>query len=77
MIGLYLHVLAEERPHQVGNLVAVRFKGKVPGIEKVEFQRLQIALVRLCPGRREDLVVLAPDNQHRRLVLAEIRLPFG
>ena len=70
------HVLAEELPHQLGDLVAVGFQGEVAGVEQVELQRLQVALVRLGPGGGEDLVVLAPDDQHRRLVLAEVLLPL-
>ena len=50
MFGLLLHVLSEEVPHQLRDLVAIRFKGKVPGVEEVEFQRLQVTLVRLRPG---------------------------
>src|SRR6478672_11234960 len=41
----------------------------------MELQRLQVPLVRLSSGCRENLVVLSPDDQHRRLVLAEVRLP--
>ena len=69
-------MLAEELPHQLGDLVAVRFQGEVAGVEQVELQRLQVRLVRLGPGGREDLVVLAPGDQHRRLVLAEVLLPL-
>ena len=69
-------MLAEEFPHQLGDLVAVRFQREVAGIEQVELQRLQVSLVRLSPCGRKDLVVLAPDDQHRRLVLAEILLPL-
>src|SRR4029077_7594153 len=66
------HVLAEELPHQFGDLVAVRFEGEVAGIQQVELQRLQVPLVRLRPLSREDLVVLAPGDEHRRLVLSEV-----
>ena len=48
---------------------------KMPGVEQVELQRLQIPLVRLGPGGREDRIVLSPRDQHRRLVLPEILLP--
>src|SRR5882672_11301680 len=46
------------------------------GVEQVKLQYFPVALVRLGPGRREDLVVLPPGDQHRRLVLAEILLPL-
>ena len=51
------------------------FQGEVTRIEQMEVQRFQVALVRLGPGGREDFVVLAPHDQHRRLVLAEVLLP--
>ena len=53
------------------------FQGEVAGVEQVKLQRLEVALVRLGPGGRENLVVLAPRDQHRRLVLAKILLPLG
>ena len=73
---LPLDVLAEEVPHQLGDLVAVLLEGEVPGVEQVKLQVLQVALVGLGAGGREDLVVLSPDDQRRRLVLAEVCLPL-
>src|SRR5262245_56665670 len=69
-------MLAEEGPHERGDLVTVRFEGEVAGVKQVELQRLQVALVRLGPLRGENLVVLTPGDQHRRLVLAEVLLPL-
>src|SRR5215831_3506352 len=69
------HMLAKELSHQLGDLVAVRFQGEVAGVKQVVLQRLQVALVWLGPGGREDLVVLPPRDQHRRLVRAEVLLP--
>src|SRR5678815_1374779 len=69
------HMLAKELSYQLGDLVAIRFQGEVAGVEQTVFQRLQVALVSLGPGGREDLVVLPPGDQHRRLVLAEVLLP--
>ena len=69
-------MFAEEIPHQPGDLGAVGLQGEVPGIEEMEVDGLQVTPVGLSSGRREDLIVLAPDDQHRRLALAEIRLPL-
>ena len=69
-------VLNEELPHQPGYGVPVGLQGEVPGVEQVVFKRLQVSLVWLGSGGGEDLVVLAPNDQQRRLVLAEILLPF-
>ena len=46
------------------------------GVEKVQFCIGQISQIGCCAIRREDLVVLAPDDQRRRLALAEERLEF-
>jgi hypothetical protein len=60
----------------LGDLVAVCFQGEVPGIEQMELQRLQIALERFGRGGREDLVVLPPRDEYRRLVRSEVLLPL-
>src|SRR5947207_3344664 len=69
-------VLNEELPHQPGDGVPVGLQGEVPGVEQVVFKRLHVSLVWLGSGGGEDLVVLAPNDQQRRLVLAEVLLPF-
>src|SRR6516162_11013095 len=68
-------VPAEEVAHEPSDEVPVAFQREVAGVEQVELQRLEVPLVRLGPGRREDLVVPAPRDQHRRLVLPEVLLP--
>jgi hypothetical protein len=47
---------------------------KMPCVDQVKLDVGQIALVRVSAVSREDLVVLAPDDQRRWLVLAEIGL---
>src|SRR5262245_31921833 len=69
-------VLAEELAHQPSDGIALGLQGEVAGVEQVVRERLQVALVRLGAGGREDLVVLPPGDQHRRLVLAEVLLPL-
>src|SRR5262245_17257509 len=69
-------VPAEEVAHEPSDQVPFAFQREVAGVEQVELDRLEVALVRLGPGRRKDLVVGAPHNQHRRLVLPEIVLPL-
>src|SRR5579883_2621742 len=41
----------------------------------MEINRLEVALVRLGSRRREDLVMLAPRHEYRRLIPAEVFLP--
>src|SRR5262249_6287879 len=72
----FRHMLAEQISQVRSDFIAIRFQSEVASVEQVELQRLQVAFVRLCPLSRKDLVVPAPDDQHRGLVLAEIRLPL-
>ena len=62
--------------HEPSDQVPVAFQREVAGVEQVELHRLEVSLVRLGPGRREDLVVPAPHNEHRWLVLPEVLLPL-
>jgi hypothetical protein len=69
-------VPAEEIAHEPSDQVAFAFQGEVAGFEQVELYRLEVSPVSLGPGRRKDLVVRAPHDQHRRLVLPEVLLPL-
>src|SRR5690242_10028226 len=69
-------MLAEKLSHQLRNLGAIRFQGEVPSIEQVELQCLQVSFVRFRTFTRKNLVIFAPNDQHRRLLLAEIFLPL-
>src|SRR5437763_15770629 len=44
------------------------------GVDEVKLDLGKVALVGMGPIRWENLVILAPDDQRRRLVLAEIGL---
>jgi hypothetical protein len=74
-MGLPLDVLAEEVPHQVGDRVAIFLKREVSGVEQVKLQSLQVFLVWLSAGSGEDRIVLAPNDECRWLVRAEVGLP--
>lgn len=69
-------MLAQEIPDEIGDDLAVFFQGKVPWIEQVQVDRLQVAFVRMRALRRRDRVVLSPDDQRWRLVLAKVGLPL-
>ena len=68
-------VLLRESSHQAGDLVTVFFQREVAGIEQVELNILQVPLVGMRSLGRENLVVLAPDDQRRWLMFAEVSLP--
>lgn len=61
--SFHAEVLAEELPHQLGNLIAVGLQREMPGVEKVVVQSLQVTLLGLRALGREDLVVLPPGDQ--------------
>ena len=61
--------------HQFRNLRKILFQGKVARIEQVELRILEVILIAASALDREDVVVLAPNNQGRRLVLTKILLP--
>src|SRR5215467_1902544 len=56
--------------------LAVIFQREMPAIKQVQFRLGNISLESLCPFHREKWIILSPDNQSRRLVFPEIRLPF-
>src|SRR5450631_534264 len=64
----------EEVPDQRHHFVKSVFKGKVAGVDEVKLDFGQIALVGIRAVGGKDEVVLAPDDQCRRFVLAEISL---
>ena len=49
----------------------------MPSINKMILEVFQVTLVGFCADCRKDLVVLAPDDQRRRLVFPQLLLPFG
>src|SRR6476620_10895427 len=50
------------------------FERKVAGIEETHFRAWNVALERLRARRQEERIVLAPERQEGRLVLAEVLL---
>src|SRR5262245_24144363 len=69
-------MLTEKIPDERRDLVAIRFQGEVTRVEEMELQCLQVSFIRFSAVGREDFVILAPGDQHRRLVLAEVVLPL-
>ena len=45
-------------------------------VQKVEFEVLQVSLIRVGTLCRKDGVVLPPDDQRRRLLRTEVFLPL-
>jgi hypothetical protein len=63
----------DERRH----FIELVLKREVSGIEQVQFCVRQVVEVRVSPVRRKNLIVPAPNDQRRWLVLAKERLEFG
>src|SRR5215472_7510665 len=58
------------------DIVAVRLQRKVASVEETHFRTRNIALERFGALRQKERVVLPPNCQKPRLVLAEIGLEF-
>jgi len=69
-------LLAEKVSNERGDQRTVLFQSEVARVEQVELHVLQVTPVGVSPGGRENRVVLSPDDQSRRLVLAEVFLPL-
>jgi len=52
------------------------FQSEVPSVDQMQLRIWQVTLVGLRAIDDEDLVVLAPNDERRRLMGAEIRLPL-
>ena len=68
---LLCDLAVEEVVNKRRHFIQLVFEGKMAGIEEVHFGVRKITQVRMCAVFGEDLVVLAPDDQRRRLMLAE------
>jgi hypothetical protein len=61
----------EEVAHQRHDLVSPVLEREMPAVEEVQLRVGQVAQERPCARGGKDRVVRAPDDQRRRLVLAE------
>ena len=52
-------------------------QSKMPSVDKLHYRLRVVTLESLCARRDEDLIVLAPNGEGRRLVLAEILVELG
>src|SRR5258708_3777748 len=64
----------EEVTDQRHQFVNVVFEGERAGFDEMKFGMGKVALVGVCAAGGENEVVLAPDDQRRGLMLAEIGL---
>ena len=65
----------QEFTYPIRDNIAVFLECEVASIEQVKLEVFEVALVRVRASRGKDLVLLAPDDQGRRPVLAKVRLP--
>ena len=69
-------LVRKEGADESGDLCARFFEREVAGIDEMELKVLQVAPIGFRAVGRKDQVVLAPDDEGGRLVLAEIFLPL-
>src|SRR4051794_5288373 len=68
--------LAEKLPDALRDELARILKGKVAGIDEVQFSLRDIPLVGFRSFHREEWIVRSPDNEHARLFSAEVLVPI-
>lgn len=67
----------QEAAHEPRDSVAFLFEREMAGVEQMQLDVFEIARVGARPLGRKDLIVLAPDNQRRRLMPPEVLLPLS
>src|SRR6188768_1017947 len=68
-------LLVQESEHQRGDLVVLLIPREMAGLEQMYLGGRHVTLVRLAAWADERGIVLAPDHEGRRLVLAQPGLP--
>ena len=58
------------------DLVSLVLKHEVAGVEKVELEVVQVPLIGMRAGLGKNEIVLAPDDERRRLLVPEPSLDF-
>ena len=66
---------ADEASYQCGDFVGRRVQREMPGVENVNFGVRHIPAIGFGLGGSERKVVLPPDHEQARLLLAHPRLP--
>ncbi len=72
-----VHVLCQERANVAGDYLEILLESEVARVKEMELKVLQVSLVGLSARRGKDLVLGSPDDQRRRLMLAQVRLPLS
>ena len=67
--------LAHKVPNTLSDETVVVLKRKVTGINQVQFCVREVSSVRLSTFDGEERIVLALENQHSRLSVAEVLMP--
>ena len=70
-------LLCQKSPHKRCDLVDLLVEREVPGIEDMKLRAWNLALIGEGSGDRKGGIIPAPDNEHRRLMLAHPSLPGG
>jgi hypothetical protein len=72
-----LQFFLEKGANERGDLIDLFVQREVSGVEDMNFRRGYISLVGRCAAEGERRIILAPDHQYRRFILAQPGLPSG
>ena len=70
-ISLARYLLIEKLEDFLSSELELAFQDEVAGIEYMNFQIFKVALIRMRSGLGEDIIVLPPDDNGRRLMFAK------
>src|SRR5262249_57595816 len=71
------HLAVQEVVDEREDLVSLVLKHEVTSVEKMELEIPQVSLIGMRTSLGENEIVLAPDDECRRLLIAEPGLHFG
>ena len=69
-------MICEKTLDVLGDYIAIFLQSKVPCVEQMQFNGLEITLIGMRSFWTEKRIIFAPDNKRRGLMLAEVGMPF-
>jgi hypothetical protein len=76
VLACVAQLFAKEVANVLRDHITVFFQREVASVEQVKLEILQVTLVRMGSLSRKNVIVLAPNDQRRRLMLTQVGLPL-